>query len=222
MQKNLAKNAFMIVLSALSFSTLRAQNTSFNLDVLPLWHPETGPYVDILCYVQSPANTQTQVAAWLQKGVNVAAADKISISAPPSKPEAAADVPMSYQSMLRLAADTGLYDLYVAVGPDPEHWDTLRGSLRLTAGNQAQLAPVLLAEHVGIANADQPEFSRYGLEVRPLVHWGDHVFTSANDKLRFYSEAYRVPQGKKAVLTYALRSAERGDLRADLGGRIKI
>ena len=71
MQKNLAKNAFMIVLSALSFSTLRAQNTSFNLDVLPLWHPETGPYVDILCYVQSPANTQTQVAAWLQKGVNV-------------------------------------------------------------------------------------------------------------------------------------------------------
>lgn len=222
MQKNLAKIAFVIVLSALSFSSLRAQNTSFNLDVLPLWHPSTGPYVDILCYVQSPAQTQTQVAAWLQKGEKVVAADKITITAPPAKADAPTDVPLSYQSLLRLAADTGRYDLFVAVGPDPERWDTLKGSIHLNTGSQTQLAPVLLAEHVGSAQATQPEFSRYGLEVRPLVHWGDHVFTSANDVLRFYSEAYRIPSGKKAVLTYALRSAERGDLRADLGGRIKI
>ena len=222
MQRNRAKKALLLGLSLLFFSSLRAQNTSFNLDVLPLWHPVTGPYVDLLCYVQSPANTQTQVAAWLQKGSNVAAADKISIASPPPKEGAAPDVPLTYQSMLRLAADTGIYQLFVAVGPDPEHWDTLRGSIRLTASSLAQLAPVLLAEHVGSANAAQPEFSRYGMEVRPLIHWGDHVFTSAQDVLRFYSEAYRIPTGKKAVLTYALRSEERGELRADLGGRIKI
>jgi hypothetical protein len=66
MQRNRAKKALLLGLSLLFFSSLRAQNTSFNLDVLPLWHPVTGPYVDLLCYVQSPANTQTQVAAWLQ------------------------------------------------------------------------------------------------------------------------------------------------------------
>lgn len=222
MQKNLAKNAFMIVLSALSFSTLRAQNTSFNLDVLPLWHPQTGPYVDLLCYVQSPPRTETQVAAWLQRGDQIVAADKITLSAPAPKEGAAPDVPLTYQSMIRLAADTGRYQLFVAVGPDPEKWDTLRGSIRLTDGLQPRLAPVLLAEHVGAAQAQRPEFNRYGLEVRPLLHWGDHVFTASDDVLRFYSEAYRIPPGKKAVLTYALRSEERGELRADLGGRLKI
>ena len=92
----------------------------------------------------------------------------------------------------------------------------------MNSGNQTQLSQVLLAEHISSAQNTKNPFNRYGMEVLPLVHWGDHVFTSEKDVLRFYTEAYRIPEGKKSVLTYALRSEERGELRADLGGRIKI
>jgi len=42
------------------------------------------------------------------------------------------------------------------------------------------------------------------------------------DRFLATAEAYRIPNGKKAVLQYALRSAERGELRMDLGGQVKI
>lgn len=223
MQKNLAQKAAAAILSLLSISAIQAQNTSFNLDVLRLWHPQTGPYIDLLCYVESVPGTQTEVAAWLQRGDRVVAADKITLTAPAVDGSSeGATKSQTYQSMIRLAADTGLYQLFVAVGPDPEQWDTLKGSIRLEQATQTELAPLVLAEYVGAASAERPEFSRYGLEVRPLAHWGDHLFTASDDRLRFYTEAYRIPNGKKAVLQYALRSAERGELRMDLGGQVKI
>lgn len=174
----------------------------------------------MLCYVQSPEGVTTEIAAWIEKDGKIIAVDKITMTAP-DRQDSGTTV-LNYQSLLRLAGDTGLYQLFVAVGPDPEHWDTLRGSVRMNSGNQTQLSQVLLAEHISSAQNSKNPFNRYGMEVLPLVHWGDHVFTSEKDVLRFYSEAYRIPEGKKSVLTYALRSEERGELRADLGGRIKI
>ncbi len=220
MQKTAILNLAAVLAGIMGFQTIQAQNASFNLDVLPLWHPTTGPYIDLLCYVQSPAGVKTEIAAWIQKDGKIMAVDKITITAPEGQDSGSTT--LNYQSLLRLAGDTGLYQLFVALGPDPEHWDTLRGSVRMNSGNQTQLTQVLLAEHIGSSKNVENPFNRYGMEVLPLVHWGDHVFTSEKDVLRFYTEAYRIPEGKKSVLTYALRSEERGELRADLGGRIKI
>ena len=220
MQKTAILKLALALTGILGFQTIQAQNASFNLDVLPLWHPTTGPYIDLLCYLQSPAGIKTEIAAWIQKDGKIIAVDKITITAP--ERQDSGSTTLNYQSLLRLAGDTGLYQLFVALGPDPEHWDTLRGSVRMNSGNQTQLTQVLLAEHIKSAKNVENPFNRYGMEVLPLVHWGDHVFTSEKDVLRFYTEAYRIPEGKKSVLTYALRSDERGELRADLGGRIKI
>lgn len=220
MQKTAILKLALALTGLLGFQTIQAQNASFNLDVLPLWHPSTGPYLDLLCYVQSPEGVTTEIAAWIEKDGKIIAVDKITMTAPDHQDSGT--TALNYQSLLRLAGDTGLYQLFVAVGPDPEHWDTLRGSVRMNSGNQTQLSQVLLAEHISSAQNSKNPFNRYGMEVLPLVHWGDHVFTSEKDVLRFYTEAYRIPEGKKSVLTYALRSEERGELRADLGGRIKI
>ena len=220
MQKTAILKLALALTGLLGFQTIQAQNASFNLDVLPLWHPSTGPYLDLLCYVQSPEGVTTEIAAWIEKDGKIIAVDKITMTAPDRQDSGT--TALNYQSLLRLAGDTGLYQLFVAVGPDPEHWDTLRGSVRMNSGNQTQLSQVLLAEHISSAQNNKNPFNRYGMEVLPLVHWGDHVFTSEKDVLRFYTEAYRIPEGKKSVLTYALRSEERGELRADLGGRIKI
>lgn len=220
MQKTAILKLALALTGLLGFQTIQAQNTSFNLDVLPLWHPSTGPYLDLLCYVQSPEGVTTEIAAWIEQDGKIIAVDKITMTAPGRQDSGT--TALNYQSLLRLAGDTGLYQLFVAVGPDPEHWDTLRGSVRMNSGNQTQLSQVLLAEHISSAQNTKNPFNRYGMEVLPLVHWGDHVFTSEKDVLRFYTEAYRIPEGKKSVLTYALRSDERGELRADLGGRIKI
>ena len=220
MQKTAILKLALALTGLLGFQTIQAQNASFNLDVLPLWHPSTGPYLDLLCYVQSPEGVTTEIAAWIEKDGKIIAVDKITMTAPDRQDSGT--TALNYQSLLRLAGDTGLYQLFVAVGPDPEHWDTLRGSVRMNSGNQTQLSQVLLAEHISSAQNSKNPFNRYGMEVLPLVHWGDHVFTSEKDVLRFYTEAYRIPEGKKSVLTYALRSEERGELRADLGGRIKI
>ena len=224
MQKNRIQKALVGLAMVLAHSGMHAQNSSFNLDVLTLWHPNTGPYIDLLCYVEGLPGNQTEIAAWLeQSNGTVVAADKISLSIPKdaSTPEGAA-VPRTYQSLLRLAADTGTYQLLVVVGPDPERWDTLRGRVRLTAGTEPRLAPVILAERIAAASDPNSAFSRYGMDVQPLAHWGDHLFTSSDDQLRFYTEAYRIPAGKKAVLQYGLRSEERGELRRDLGGQLKI
>ncbi len=220
MQKTAILKLALALTGLLGFQTIQAQNASFNLDVLPLWHPSTGPYLDLLCYVQSPEGVTTEIAAWIEKDGKIIAVDKITMTAPDRQDSGT--TALNYQSLLRLAGDTGLYQLFVAVGPDSEHWDTLRGSVRMNSGNQTQLSQVLLAEHISSAQNTKNPFNRYGMEVLPLVHWGDHVFTSEKDVLRFYTEAYRIPEGKKSVLTYALRSEERGELRADLGGRIKI
>ncbi len=220
MQKTAILKLTLALTGLLGIQTIQAQNASFNLDVLPLWHPSTGPYLDLLCYVQSPEGVTTEIAAWIEKDGKIIAVDKITMTAPDRQDSGT--TALNYQSLLRLAGDTGLYQLFVAVGPDPEHWDTLRGSVRMNSGNQTQLSQVLLAEHISSAQNSKNPFNRYGMEVLPLVHWGDHVFTSEKDVLRFYTEAYRIPEGKKSVLTYALRSDERGELRADLGGRIKI
>ena len=220
MQKTAILKLALALTGLLGIQTIQAQNASFNLDVLPLWHPSTGPYLDLLCYVQSPEGVTTEIAAWIEKDGKIIAVDKITMTAPDRQDSGT--TALNYQSLLRLAGDTGLYQLFVAVGPDPEHWDTLRGSVRMNSGNQTQLSQVLLAEHISSAQNNKNPFNRYGMEVLPLVHWGDHVFTSEKDVLRFYTEAYRIPEGKKSVLTYALRSEERGELRADLGGRIKI
>lgn len=220
MQKTAILKLALALTGLLGIQTIQAQNASFNLDVLPLWHPSTGPYLDLLCYVQSPEGVTTEIAAWIEKDGKIIAVDKITMTAPDRQDSGT--TALNYQSLLRLAGDTGLYQLFVAVGPDPEHWDTLRGSVRMNSGNQTQLSQVLLAEHISSAQNNKNPFNRYGMEVLPLVHWGDHVFTSEKDVLRFYTEAYRIPEGKKSVLTYALRSDERGELRADLGGRIKI
>ena len=220
MQKTAILKLALALTGLLGIQTIQAQNASFNLDVLPLWHPSTGPYLDLLCYVQSPEGVTTEIAAWIEKDGKIIAVDKITMTAPDRQDSGT--TALNYQSLLRLAGDTGLYQLFVAVGPDPEHWDTLRGSVRMNSGNQTQLSQVLLAEHISSAQNTKNPFNRYGMEVLPLVHWGDHVFTSEKDVLRFYTEAYRIPEGKKSVLTYALRSEERGELRADLGGRIKI
>ena len=107
MQKNLAQKAAAAILSLLSISAIQGQNTSFNLDVLSLWHPQTGPYIDLLCYVESVPGTQTEVAAWLQRGDRVVAADKITLTAPAVDGSSeGATKSQTYQSMIRLAADT--------------------------------------------------------------------------------------------------------------------
>lgn len=82
MQKTAILKLALALTGLLGFQTIQAQNASFNLDVLPLWHPSTGPYLDLLCYVQSAEGVTTEIAAWIEKDGKIIAVDKITMTAP--------------------------------------------------------------------------------------------------------------------------------------------
>ncbi|CAI8367498.1 MAG: Uncharacterised protein [Owenweeksia sp. TMED14] len=197
-------------------SLLLAQNANsdnnidvpIGIDVIPYWDSGNDPYVQICISVNaknlyqkinSNINPHVTFLAFLksndsQKTIDI---DKIKLICP--QYDSSATV-FSISQSIFLAADTGNLQLSVLYGIGDVITDTLIGDFEIPGiASGAALAPLRFIEK----QSENP------IGARP--QFGEASFYGDDNIIRFYTEAYQIPNNEKSFYSYQLYSLNKGE-----------
>jgi len=204
------KMLFVLLLFQSSFLLSQDDENTTNKDipiginVTPYWDAEINPYVQINISVNAKKlyqenNAQNYLTFFTSlsktKTEEIVDVDKIKLICPENlKPSG--NTFMISQSIL-LASDTGDLSLNVLYGIGDKISDTLHGEFSIShISKKATLAPLRFVEKQN----ENPLGSR--------PQFGEALFYGDDDILKFYTEAYQVPEDQRAYYTYQLYSLE--------------
>ena len=200
------KLSILLLMSGLSVFS-QSVSPQIAVQALPYWHPEIGHYVDVLFSMQREASLESHsmdISLVIHRKDGMASMDRINISLPPGEPS-------TFVQGVRLPADTGLWIVSIAFEHSPGLWDSLQGQIHI-ADIQASISKILLTEEALVSATLLPWMARYGFATQPLPQIGEAWITGDSATLRFYTETYGLPQGKRGLLSYELQSTSNENL----------
>lgn len=181
------------VAAALTCVAFHSGAQSLGIQPLALWHPETGHYVDVMLSVRASTADDQQdrsVFVMLQK-VNGGRThyDKVAMNF-------ATGGQGTYVEQIRLAADTGLWDLYVIRLAGDAIQDSVVHRMYIEPIQSGRLAPSLLTEE-----AQEQSAMRYGIKVQPRPVFGMAVYDNDHATMSIYQELYSVNRERYIINT---------------------
>lgn len=213
---------FTLVL-LLAVVTSWAKQPILNVTIQQYWHPQSGPYVELIYYSDVSTLTFTpredgfqsaiEVTALFTEGPEIVKFDKVMMS---SSIVQDTNSSISVIGISRIAVPQGKWNLQISYtdvfsNSEPQ---TFSDSIQINAPEKLSISSLILTE----LNAPEDDWIRYGVPCFPRSMGKLTYYPNSDSVLQFYTEFYQPNGTQRTMAKYGIMEAHSGRLLPDFTG----